>query len=81
MTFSFEHTHSLADAPADTSLAIARIPLAALRTLCADLGLAEGDRVTCESGSARHVLVKTAYGRRVRLDRGYAMLIETEHRA
>lgn len=68
--------HSLAAARAGDVVVIRRILFGALRALCADLGLLEGDVVFCRAGTATHLVLRTAKDRTIPLDRDWARFIQ-----
>jgi hypothetical protein len=67
---------SLAAARAGEAVLIRRILFDALRTLCADLGVLEGDVVSCRAGTATHLVLRTSAGRTIPLDREWARFIQ-----
>jgi hypothetical protein len=76
-TASFhEPVRSLASADAGESLHVRRILFGALRALCADLGVHEGDVVRCRAGTPSNILLETAKGRIVALERDWARFIQ-----
>jgi hypothetical protein len=67
---------SLAATSADEVVEIRRILFDALRSLCADLDLHEGDVVHCQAGTASHIWLNTMQGRRVAIERDWARFIQ-----
>lgn len=67
---------SLAATRTGESVVIRRILFGALRALCADLGVREGDVVLCRAGTASHLLLETRAGRTVPLDRDWARFVQ-----
>jgi len=67
---------SLATARAGEEVVIQRILFGALRNLCADLGVYEGDVVSCRAGISTHLVLRTATGRTIPLDREWARFIQ-----
>ena len=63
---------SLAVTGIGQAVQIRRILFGALRSLCADLGVREGDVVRCRAGTASHLLLDTSAGRTVTLQRDWA---------
>ena len=76
MPFPIDVTRCLAFAPADTPLEVSCIPSDALRARLALDGLFEHDQITCRPDSSGRVLVRTADGLRITVDRRYAVVIE-----
>jgi hypothetical protein len=74
--FAQHPVRSLAAASAGESVQIRRILFGALRSLCADLGVREGDVVQCRAGTATHLLLDTPEGRTVTLERDWARFIQ-----
>lgn len=73
---STEPVRSLASMRAGESVMIRRILFGALRTLCAELGVQEGDVVVCRAGTPTHLVLRTATGRTIPLDRDWARFIQ-----
>ncbi len=71
-----EPVRSLAATRTGDVVLIRRILFGTLRSLCRDLGVREGDVVHCRSGSASHLLLDTAAGRTVPIDRDWARFIQ-----
>lgn len=67
---------SLASARAGEVVIIRRILFDTLRSLCADLGVFEGDVVSCRAGTATHLVLRTVTGRTVPLDREWTRFIQ-----
>jgi hypothetical protein len=67
---------SLASARAGEAVMIRRILFGTLRNLCADLGVFEGDVVSCRAGTATHLVLRTASGRTIPLDREWTRFIQ-----
>jgi len=67
---------SLAAARTGEAVLIRRILFGALRALCRDLGVEEGDVVRCRAGSPSHVLLETSSGRTIPLERDWARFIQ-----
>jgi len=76
MPFPIDLTRCLAFAPLDTQLEVCTIPSDALRARLALRGLYEQDRITCSTEASGNVLVRTADGREIRIDRPCAVMIE-----
>src|SRR5437763_985639 len=74
--FAQDPAHSLAATSAGESVQIRRILFGALRALCADLGVREGDIVLCRAGTSSHLLLDTPEGRTVTLERDWARFIQ-----
>ena len=74
--FAHEPVQSLAGTAAGQAVQIRRILFGALRSLCADLGVREGDVVRCRAGTSTHLLLETNAGRTVRLERDWARFIQ-----
>jgi len=72
-----ESTRSLAAAQSGELLEIKRILFSGLRRHCAELGLAEGQRVKCRAGTASRLMLETETGRTVALERDWARFIQT----
>jgi hypothetical protein len=71
-----EPVRSLAATRTGDVVLIKRILFGTLRSLCTDLGVQEGDVVHCRAGSASHLLLDTASGRTVPIDRDWARFIQ-----
>lgn len=67
---------SLASARAGEAVMIRRILFGALRNLCADLGVFEGDVVCCRAGTSTHIVLRTSTGRTIPLDREWTRFIQ-----
>lgn len=67
---------SLASARAGEAVMIRRILFGALRNLCADLGVFEGDVVSCRAGTSTHIVLRTSAGRTIPLDREWTRFIQ-----
>lgn len=67
---------SLAATRAGEAVMIRRILFGTLRSLCADLGVFEGDIVSCRAGTSTHLVLRTAAGRTIPLDREWARFIQ-----
>jgi hypothetical protein len=67
---------SLAAARTGDCLEIRRILFGALRDLCSDLGLFEGQWVRCRAGTASQLMLETSDGRTVALQRDWARFIQ-----
>jgi hypothetical protein len=74
--FASEPIRSLAAADRGEMIEIRRILFGALRQLCADLGLHEGEVVRCRACTSSQFLLETQTGRVVALDRDWARFIE-----
>jgi hypothetical protein len=71
-----DSVRSLAAVVAGERLTVRRILFGALRALCAELGVKEGDTLTCRAGTATHILLETPSGRTVPLERDWARFIQ-----
>jgi Fe2+ transport system protein FeoA len=69
-------TLSLAAAQPGEQVEIRRILFGALRGLCSDLGIFEGQVVRCRAGQGSQLLLQTADGRNVALERDWARFIQ-----
>lgn len=67
---------SLATARAGEAVMIQRILFGTLRELCADIGVFEGDVVSCRAGTSTHLVLRTSAGRTIPLDREWARFIQ-----
>jgi hypothetical protein len=67
---------SLAATATGEAVEIRRILFDVLRILCADLGVREGDVVRCRADTPSHLLLETASGRTVTLERDWARFIQ-----
>lgn len=67
---------SLAATRAGEAVMIRRILFGTLRNLCADLGVFEGDIVSCRAGTSTHLVLRTSAGRTIPLDREWARFIQ-----
>ncbi len=74
--FASEPVRSLAAADTGELVEIRRILFGALRTLCSDLGVREGDVIRCRSCTASQLMLETRSGRVVSLDRDWARFIQ-----
>ncbi len=74
--FASEPIRSLAAADRGEMIEIRRILFGALRELCAELGLHEGEVVRCRAGTPSQLLLETQGGRVVALDRDWARFIQ-----
>jgi hypothetical protein len=74
--YASEPIRSLAAADRGELVEIRRILFGALRELCADLGLREGDLVRCRACTPSQFLLETQAGRVVALDRDWARFIQ-----
>ncbi|HWV56546.1 MAG TPA: hypothetical protein VNZ57_03660 [Longimicrobiales bacterium] len=72
---------SLAAVDTGDIVEIRRILFDVLRGLCADLGVREGDVVRCRANTASHLLLETAGGRTVTLERDWARFIQIDTRS
>ncbi len=70
--FASEPIRSLAAADTGEAIEIRRILFGALRNLCADLGLHEGEVVRCRACTPSQLLLETPAGRVVALERDWA---------
>lgn len=68
----------LVDAPLLEPLRITAIPLPGVRARCGERGLHEGDHASCTRRSPNYLLLETASGLDVLLDRRDAAVIEVE---
>lgn len=69
-------TRSLAATQTGERVEIHRILFGALRTLCDELGLHEGDRVRCRACTPSRVLMENAEGRTISLERDWARFVQ-----
>jgi len=67
---------SLAATASGEAVEIKRILFEALRELCADLGVREGDLVRCRAETPSQLLLETPAGRTVALARDWARFIQ-----
>ena len=67
---------SLATARAGEEVMITRILFGALRNFCSDLGVFEGDVVSCRAGTATHLVLRTSTGRTIPFDREWSRFIQ-----
>ncbi len=74
--FASQPVRSLAAADTGESIEIRRILFGALRDLCADLGVHEGETVRCRACTASQLLLETPAGRVVALARDWARFIQ-----
>ncbi len=74
--FASEPIRSLAAADTGEAIEIRRILFGALRNLCADLGLHEGEVVRCRACTPSQLLLETPAGRVVALERDWARFIQ-----
>lgn len=72
---------SLASTRAGEAVTIRRILFGTLRSLCADLGVHEGDIVSCRAGTNTHLVLRTSTGRTIPLDRDWARFIQISESA
>lgn len=71
-----DHVRSLAATRTGEAVLIRRILFGALRSFCTALGLREGDVVRCRAGTPSHLLLETASGRTIPLERDWARFIQ-----
>lgn len=74
--FASEPIRSLAAAGTGEAIEIRRILFGALRNLCADLGVHEGEVVRCRACTSSQLLLETSRGRVVALERDWARFIQ-----
>ncbi len=74
--FASEPIRSLAAADTGEAIEIRRILFGALRNLCADLGVHEGEVVRCRACTPSQLLLETPAGRVVALERDWARFIQ-----
>jgi DNA-binding Xre family transcriptional regulator len=74
--FSSQPVRSLAAADTGEAIEIHRILFGALRELCADLDVHEGDVVRCRAGTASQLLLETSRGKVVAVSRDWARFIQ-----
>ncbi|HET9982084.1 MAG TPA: FeoA domain-containing protein [Longimicrobiales bacterium] len=74
--YASEPVRSLAAADTGEAIQIRRILFGALRALCADLGLREGEIVRCRAGTPSQLMLETPTGRVVALERDWARFIQ-----
>ena len=75
-TYGAVRNRSLAATRTGEAVEIQRILFEALRGLCADLGVHEGDVVRCRAGTPSHLLLETPAGRTIALERDWARFIQ-----
>jgi hypothetical protein len=73
-----EGVRSLAATAVGEAVEIRSILFEAVRSLCYDLGVREGDIVRCRADGPSHLLLETPRGRTVSLDRDWARFIQVE---
>ncbi|MBI4408358.1 MAG: hypothetical protein HY561_01540 [Gemmatimonadetes bacterium] len=71
-----KRVRSLAAARSGETLEIRHILFDALRCLCSDLGVHEGQAVRCRAATPSHLLLETAEGRTVALETDWARFIQ-----
>ncbi len=74
--YASEPMRSLAAADAGEAIEIRRILFGALRMLCADLGMHEGEVVRCRARTPSQLWIETSAGRVVALERDWARFIQ-----
>jgi hypothetical protein len=74
--YASEPVRSLAAADTGEAIQIRRILFGALRALCADLGLREGEIIRCRAGTPSQLMLETPTGRVVALERDWARFIQ-----
>lgn len=74
--FTPEPTRSLATAESGERMEIRRILFGALRAACARLGVREGAVVRCHAEIDSKLVLETASGRRIALERDWAQFIQ-----
>ncbi len=74
--YASEPIRSLAAADTGEAIEIRRILFGALRNLCADLGVHEGEVVRCRACTPSQLLLETGAGRVVALERDWARFIQ-----
>ncbi len=74
--FASEQVRSLAAADSGEAIEIRRILFGALRNLCADLGVHEGEVVRCRACTPSQLLLETRAGRVVSIARDWARFIQ-----
>lgn len=74
--FASEPVRSLAAADTGEAIEIHRILFGALRQLCADLGVHEGEVVRCRACTPSQLMLETPAGRVVALERDWARFIQ-----
>lgn len=79
--FTSEQVRSLAAADSGEAFEIHRILFGALRSLCADLGVHEGEVVRCRACTPSQLLLETRAGRVVALARDWARFIQIARHA
>lgn len=71
-------THSLANARPGLRYRICELALSMVRDRCRDLGLEQGDEVTCLEAGRWSICLERLDGRRVNLERDYAWFVQVE---
>jgi hypothetical protein len=74
--FAREHPQSLAATRSGERVEVRRILFQGLREHCSDLDIHEGDVLRCRAGTASQLILETAGGRTVSLQRDWARFIE-----
>jgi hypothetical protein len=80
MPFPIDVTRCLAFTQINTPLRVSTIPFAILRAKLAARGLRDGDEIIVELVTDGHVVVAKSDGKRVLVERRYAVMIEVEPR-
>lgn len=81
MPFPIDVARCLAFTDINTPLRVSTIPFDTLRAKLAARGLREGDEIIVELVTDGHVVVAKRDGRRVLVERHYAVMVEVEPRA
>jgi len=74
--FAREHPQSLAATRSGERVEVRRILFQGLREHCSDLDIHEGDVLRCRADTASQLILETAGGRTVSLQRDWARFIE-----
>lgn len=80
MPFPIDVTRCLAFTETNTPLRVCTIPFDALRAKLAARGLREGDEIIVDVVNDGHVVVAKLDGKRILVERQYAVLVEVERR-
>jgi hypothetical protein len=78
MSLTGEKSRTLESVAVGESVALATFPFETLRSLCADLGLTTGSIVRCVVSSPSVLLLEREDGQQVRMDAGWARLIQID---
>jgi hypothetical protein len=78
MSLAGEAPRTLESVAVGESVALATFPFDTLRSLCADLGLTTGSVVRCIVASPAVLLLEREDGQQIRMDAGWARLIQVD---